>query len=261
MNALQTWLRKLGRPAVFAHRGASRRAPENSLLALRVAAEVGADGVEFDVQRCESGELVVFHDSTLGRCTGAIGAIRETPLSVLRTLTLDRVARDRALEATGERIPTLEEWLRTAASELFLNLEVKCDTLAQTEAATDCVRALEASGWANRAVVSSFHPAALMHIRSSGLPLGALVESGPTWRESLMLGLAAGGTAVHPEHTLVTPVRVRWWHRLGYPVAAWTVDEPDDAERCLDAGADVLISNYPDRIRPITERYARPRSP
>lgn len=111
MNALRNLLRALGRPAVFAHRGASRRAPENSIEALRFAAGLGADGVEFDVQACGSGELVVFHDRTLARCTGTPGTLTETPLADLRRLTLDRIARFRGLPETGARIPTLAEWL------------------------------------------------------------------------------------------------------------------------------------------------------
>src|SRR4051812_25995546 len=91
VTGLRALVGRLGRPAVIAHRGASRAAPENSLAALRLAAGLGADGVEFDVQRCASGELVVFHDRTLARCTGAIGSVGETTLPALRRLTLDRI--------------------------------------------------------------------------------------------------------------------------------------------------------------------------
>jgi glycerophosphoryl diester phosphodiesterase len=259
MNSFSKWLRQLGRPAVFAHRGASRAAPENSLAALRLASELGADGVEFDVQRCGSGELVVFHDHTLARCTGALGSVNETPLTALKQMTLDPVARARGLPLTGEEIPTLDEWLSAAPRGLFLNLEVKCEVLAEAEAAAPCLQALTSAGLSERSVVSSFHPAALRRAATtgSGIPLGTLVEDSAQWRVLMAAGLIAGGRAVHPPSSLVTPARVKWWHRLGCPVAVWTVDEAREAERCLDAGADVLISNRPELIRPIAERYSR----
>ena len=84
-----------------------------------------------------------------------------------------------------------------------------------------------------------------------------LIEDSPAWSPLLALGALARPNAVHPQHSLVTPRHVDIWHRLGLTVAAWTVDETDDAKRCLDAGVDVLISNRPDRLRPVVERYRR----
>jgi glycerophosphoryl diester phosphodiesterase len=257
VSTLASWLRGLGRPAVFAHRGASRRGPENSLDALRLAAREGADGVEFDVQRCASGELVVFHDRTLARCTGTLGTITETPLSVLRLLTLDRCAEHFGLPANGERIPTLEEWLATAPEGLFLNLEVKVETVAESVIAGACIDALERAGRGGHAVVSSFQPAALLRVTHRAPDRGALVESGRGWRSRLAAGILSRPAAVHPEAVLVDAARVRLWHGLGYKVATWTVDEPDELRRVLDAGVDAVITNRPDIARPIVELYRR----
>src|SRR5688572_4781777 len=54
------------KPLIFAHRGARRQAPENTIAAFQRAVELGCDGIELDVQRCQSGEIVVFHDQKLG---------------------------------------------------------------------------------------------------------------------------------------------------------------------------------------------------
>src|SRR5438045_790572 len=86
------------RRIVFAHRGASRAAPQNSLLAVRLARTLAADGAEVDVQRCGTGEVVVFHDERLDRL-GLAAEVAATPLAVLRRFEL----------GGGERIPTLEE--------------------------------------------------------------------------------------------------------------------------------------------------------
>ena len=252
MSSLSDWLLKLGRPAVLAHRGASRAAPENSLAALRIAAELGADGVEFDVQACATGELVVFHDRTLSRCTGALGSVGETSWSDLQRLTLDRVPHG----ARGERIPLLEEWLDRMPKGLFVNLEVKAEVFAEAAQARRCADALVRSGHAGASVLSSFHPAAIWNA-GRAVDRGALVEAGTAWRAVLALGWPARPAAVHPQSKLVTPARVRAWKRLGLRVATWTVDSPDEAARCLDAGVDIIISNRPDRIRSVVEKYRR----
>ncbi len=247
------WRAQLGRAAIIAHRGASRKAPENSLEALRLAREEGADGVEFDVQRCASGELVVFHDRTLARCTGHPGTVTETPLSELRTLNLDRVSAHFGLGVRDARIPTLNEWLAEISEGFLVNLEVKVESLAESTIAGPCVDALAFSGCLDRSVVSSFYPPALYRIRDRHVARGALVESGAGWRIRLAAGLGGQVASVHPEAVLVTPQRVKLWHALGYQVATWTVDAPDEIRRVLDAGVDVVITNRPDVARRIVE--------
>jgi len=255
MSPLSALARRLGRPVVIAHRGASRRAPENSLAALRIASELGADGVEFDVQACAGGELVVFHDQSLARCTGAVGRLEEWSLEEVRGLSLDAIDPARR----GERIPTLHEWLAAAPPALFLNLEVKVDTLAQAHIGRACVEALCEAGRLETSLVSSFHPAALGFCAATRKPLprGALVDAGPGWQARLALGLVTAPAAVHPEHVLVTAERMAVWKRLGLEVAVWTVDDPDEARRCFDLGVDAVITNVPDLIRPVAETFSR----
>jgi glycerophosphoryl diester phosphodiesterase len=88
---------------------------------------------------------------------------------------------------------------------------------------------------------------------------GALVDGAAGWHTRLALGLLTRPDAVHPEHVLVTPERVAAWKRLGLAVATWTVDDPDEAERCLACGVDAVITNVPDVVRPVVERWASSR--
>jgi len=97
-----------GRPLVLGHRGASAEAPENTLAAFRLALEQGADGVELDVWRCGTGEVVVFHDEDARRLAGAPLAIARTPWGLLRRLD---VGSHRGGRFRGERIPLLPEVL------------------------------------------------------------------------------------------------------------------------------------------------------
>ena len=88
---------------VLAHRGSSARAPENTLAAFRLAVEEGADGVELDVMRCGSGELVVCHDERLGRLAGLDWEVGRTPWWKLQRADVGHHFGQRA------RIPLLKE--------------------------------------------------------------------------------------------------------------------------------------------------------
>src|SRR3954468_11213999 len=71
------WRRTRGRPRVWAHRGDSANAPENTMLAFDKARAVGADGIELDVRFDGDKNVVVFHDSPLDRLTGRSGLMEE----------------------------------------------------------------------------------------------------------------------------------------------------------------------------------------
>ena len=102
-------------PLVIGHRGASARAPENSVEAFARARADGADGVELDVLRCASGEVVVFHDDDLARLADRPERIDALPLAELRRVDL----------RGGARIPTLEEAFEACGPDLLVNVELK----------------------------------------------------------------------------------------------------------------------------------------
>src|SRR5689334_24385700 len=94
-----------GRALVLGHRGASAEAPENTLAAFRLALAQGADGVELDVWRCATGEVVVFHDGDLRRIAGSPLRVRSATLAALRAADVGAHAGERF---RGQRVPLLE---------------------------------------------------------------------------------------------------------------------------------------------------------
>ena len=123
---------------VVAHRGDWRNAPENSLLAIKSAIEMGVDIVEIDVRETKDGKLVLMHDRTINRTTSGIGKIKDWSLDSLKTLRL----RDGAGVVTKHKIPTLEEALLLAKGKVLLNLDKsypiidKCYEIAQKTGTT-----------------------------------------------------------------------------------------------------------------------------
>src|SRR5690606_8504072 len=136
------------------------------------ARAAGADGVELDVQRCASGEVVVFHDADLARLAGRPERIDRLTLAELRAVRLDR----------GERIPTLREALEATGPSLLVNVELKASPAVQPPPGlvAAALAAIADAGADERVLVSSFHPAALLavRLRAPHLPTGYLFHGG-----------------------------------------------------------------------------------
>jgi glycerophosphoryl diester phosphodiesterase len=238
-----------GRPLVVAHRGASARALENTVEAFARAGADGADGVELDVLACASGEIVVFHDDDLLRLAGRRERIAQLALPELREVAL----RD------GGRIPTLEEAFAACGPALLVNVELKAAGVsARTLAAL--VRGVAAvvarAGVEDRVLVSSFSPLAvhLWQRNVDRVPAALLFEhDAPLPLRRAWAAPWLGPFALHPEAVLCTPARVARWHRRGYAVNVWTVDDETELRRLRDMGVDGVVTNDPARARAALE--------
>lgn len=236
-----------GRPLILGHRGASLDAPENTAAAFRLALAQGADGFELDVQRCATGEVVVFHDADAQRVAASPLEIARATLAEIRALDVG-AARDRRFR--GERVPLLAEVLE-AFPGAFVNVELKSSG-RDLRLADAAARVLRATGAAGRVIVSSFDFRLLVAFRRAApeLPIGLLFEEGRAWRIPVALAIPLlGAAAVHPDRRLASDARVRRWAARGLGVNAWTVDAPEEALRLAAAGATALITNVPARIR------------
>jgi glycerophosphoryl diester phosphodiesterase len=237
------------RPLVVAHRGASKEAVENTLPAFRLARKQGADGVELDVMRCGSGEVVVFHDDDLARLGGgtARDRVRAIPWSRLERTDL----------GGGANIPQLTEVFEELGAGMLINVELKsppswAGRLRDDGLAGQVAELIRRHGAEERVLVSSFDPLLLARFRAAlpqvatGLLFGA-DQSRPfshAWSSPFLQP-----TALHPEAVLVDAVTARAWRHRGYLIHVWTVDAPDEL-RCLAAlGVDALITNQPAAAR------------
>jgi glycerophosphoryl diester phosphodiesterase len=232
---------------VLGHRGASADAPENTLAAFREALAQGADGVELDVWRCATGEVVVIHDERTGRVAGADLGVPDAPFAALRALDVGAWKDERY---RGEGIPLLADVLE-ALPGAVLNVELKSRgrDLRLAQAAARVIARADAAG---RVVVSSFDWRLLLAFRLAAphVPVGLLFEAGRRWRLRLWAALRLlGPSAVHPDRRLVTEARARRWRARGVAVNVWTVDDPAEAHALARLGAAAIITNAPARIR------------
>lgn len=234
---------------VLGHRGASADAPENTVAAFHLAMEQGADGVELDVWRCASGEVVVVHDETTARVAGDSLRVPDASFQALRALDVGAWKGDRF---RGERIPLLSEVLE-ALPGATVNVELKGRgrDRAVAPAAAEVIRR---AGAESRVVVSSFQSGLLGAFRAAApkVARGFLFEDEGLWQVRVALATRLHRTAaVHPAARLVTPARARHWQEMGLAVNAWTVDEPAEVERLAVLGVSALITNVPAKVRAV----------
>jgi glycerophosphoryl diester phosphodiesterase len=236
-----------GRPLIWAHRGASAEAPENTVAAFSLALAQGADGVELDAQRCASGEVIVLHDESLARTTGFGALVTDASYSVVRTLDAGSWKSERF---RGERIPLLAEVLE--AFPRLVNVELKCDRRDDGGLTAEVIRVVRAARAEDRVLLSSFNLLCLWRARmlAPGIVRAVLFESEQRWAfRSALTAPLLGASAMHPEYVLATPPRVRRWRRRGYSVACWTVDDPETAARLHAAGVGAVFTNRPGLMR------------
>ena len=241
-----------GRVLNLAHRGASAQAPANTLSAFRLAAELGADGVELDAQLSRGGEVVVIHDFTVDATTDGSGPVVEKTLAELQALDAGSWF-DAAF--AGEHIPTLQEVMDAVGHRLLLNIEIKLPfTLANTGLEGEMVRLIEDNDLVDRVLVSSFHPLVLRRVKSLNprIPTGLLYAHDlPIYLRRAWLAPLIPHEARHPDFSMVTPAYVQAMKARGYRVNVWTVDDPDEMRRLLGLGVDAIITNRPDVLRQV----------
>ncbi len=223
---------------IIGHRGCADQVPENTLLAIREAAR-RLPAVEIDVRRCETGELVVFHDATLERVTDADGRVSETPWADLRELTvLD----------SDEPIPRLETALRAVPGDTTVQLELK-----ETGVAADAMQFAMAAGADVR--VTSFLPEALAEVAAAPLdaPNGLLFEDEPDANLSRAVDLEC--THVFPHFDLCVDTDVVAAARdRGLGVIAWKAARTVDDVRTLhEVGVDGVTADRWDVMPPALE--------
>lgn len=233
------------RPLVFAHRGASAHAPENTLAAFELALEQGAHGIELDVKLSADGEVVVIHDATVDRTTNGQGRVSQLNLAALRELDAGSFFSETFI---GKKIPTLAEVFETIGYRALINIELTNYATPRDGLADRVCHLVKEFGLQETILFSSFLPSNLT--RTRGLlpesPRGLLALGGwmGWWPRSF--GFNFGDyQALHPKQRDVTARQVARVHRLKRRIHVWTVNAPEDMRRVLAWGVDGLFTDNP----------------
>lgn len=241
---MNLWLDSHTRPLLIAHRGASAHAPENTPAAFALAMQQQADGIELDVKRCASGEVVVLHDHTVDRTTNGAGAVESLTLAQLRALDA----------GSGERIPTLDEVLDLIEPEpgFLINIEITNYDTPRDGLEGEVVRIVQRRGFGRRTLYSSFNHLLVRRLASlhPDVPRALLYwAEGPLYIRNVWLSPFIRHEFRHPHFGMVTPQFVQAMHAARRRVNVWTVNDEADIRRMAALGVDGIIGDSPITMR------------
>lgn len=244
---------------VFGHRGAQGLAPANTLAAFGKGLQVGASVLECDVWRTLDGHLVVIHDGRIDNVTNGTGAVSALTLSELRQFDAGYHFSDDnenfPYRGQNIRIPTLEMVLRAYPTARF-NIDMKDHSSDMPHALLAVLSATQAE---NRVIISSFDGPTIRRFRQLAPGIPTALASDEVRRFIVMARLGVGIFYQPPAKymqiperegmvQLATPATFRLAHRLGMDVHIWTINDQTTMRRLIAAGADGIITDYPDRL-------------
>lgn len=245
------------RVLIQAHRGASAYAPENTLPAFALAAEMNADGVELDVHLTKDGVPVVCHNFTVNDTSDGQGKIKDLTLAEIKKFNFAFRYNDTKLADKYGFVPapTLEEvYDLLAPTGLFVNVELKS---AEDELLAKCNALADQYKMKGKLLYSSFDHRSLMRIHE----LDPSVTVAPLYAQRILFpwvyASLIGAMAIHPDWGQVfdIPEMVGECHKRGVRINVWTVDGEDAMHRLTEAGVDSLITDVPDIARKVVGEY------
>jgi len=201
--------------------------------------ELGADGIEIDVFRCFSGEIVVFHDKTLNKLTNGTGYIEKNTLSELKELKI--------LGSTHS-IPTLEEVINSIGKDVFLNIELKGSNTSK--GSLEMVRKYIKLGKINPTDIlfSSFNWNELRELRTldKDMKIALVTDKDPLLAIESALNLNA--VAINPNYKNLNKENVKKIFNSGLKIYTWTVNNKKDIVRVKKLKVDGIITDFPEKI-------------
>lgn len=238
-------LKSLPQPIIFAHRGASAHAPENTLAAFELALTQRADAIELDVKLSADGQVVVIHDATVDRTTGSQGRVRDLTLAQLKSLDAGSFFSEKF---RGEKIPTLAEVFEAVGKRTFINVELTNYNTPRDGLVEAVCTLVERFSLQEHVMFSSFFASNLTRARARlpEVPRGLLALNGLLGAWARSFGFAFGRyQALHPELKDVSRQQVQRVHRLQRRIHVWTVNAADDMRRLFRWDIDGIFTDDP----------------
>jgi glycerophosphoryl diester phosphodiesterase len=238
-------LTSLPQPIIFAHRGASAHAPENTLAAFELALTQGADAIELDAKLTSDGHVIVFHDTTVDRITGVHGRVKDLSLADLRALDAGSFF---SSKYAGEKIPLLEEVFEVVGRKMSINVELTNYNAPRDHLVETVCMLVKKFNLQKQVMFSSFLDGNLSRAQSylPEVPCGLLALHGLMGAWARSFGFAFGKyAALHPYLTDVTREQVQRVHRLKGRVHVWTVNAEADIQRLFGWGVDGIFTDDP----------------
>lgn len=235
---------------IWAHRGASAVAPENTMESFKLANEMRADGIELDIHLSKDGHIVVAHDETIDRCSNGKGRIIDKTLSELLQYDFS----NNKDGYRNSRIPTFKQVLEfVKKTQMTINIEIKSGIVFYEGIEQKALQMVSEMGMADRVIYSSFNHYSLILIKKMNptAPIGILYSE--VLIDPYLYAIHIKADAIHPYYqTLMLPGTIEDCKKHQIKIHPWTVDKPDHIAWMLKEQVNAIITNHPDealRIR------------
>lgn len=244
----------MGKTLIWAHRGASGYAPENTMQAFEKAVEMEADGIELDVQLTKDGELVIIHDEQIDRTSDGTGWVKDFTYAKLSRYNYNRTHP----EYEHAKIPTLEEvYELLKPTGLTVNVELKTGIVFYPEIEDRVLDLTARMGMESRVWYSSFNHYTVQRIKE----LNKEAKTGMLYSDGIINPVSygayvVGADAMHPAlYNLQYPGYMEDCRKHGKKVHVWTVNTEEHMRLVCEQQVDAMITNYPDRGRRVAAEY------
>nr|WP_138416820.1 glycerophosphodiester phosphodiesterase [Aquibacillus sediminis] len=229
---------------IFAHRGASKYAPENTMPAFNLAYQMGAEGIETDVQLTKDDIPVLIHDENVRRTSNGTGFVQDYTLRELQQLDAGTWF---SKQFKDTRIPSLEEFLRWAKTKkLLINLELKNNVLEYKGMEKIVNQYVNFFHLSDSTIITSFNSDSVMKYNtincsiSTGLLTSQKSKDLPSYAKDL------GADSLHIKYRLLNRKLVRQCQQHNINLRVYTVNQPSQMTRCMKLGCDGIITDVPD---------------
>lgn len=225
---------------VVGHRGAMGHALENTIESVKKAIELNVDGIEIDVFKSKTGELVVYHDPFLSRLSNSNAFIEQISLDSIKKIKL----------LGGQSIPTLNEVIEIIPENIFLNIELKGENTA-IETNKVIIEYINRSNFTPSSfIVSSFRWDELLEFRNTNkdVPIAILVDSLYKIDIAIKLAKEINAFAINPNNEFLTKEIVKKVQSFNIKVYPYTINDLSSIKRMKSMGVDAIITDFPERI-------------
>ncbi|MFC3038994.1 glycerophosphodiester phosphodiesterase [Virgibacillus xinjiangensis] len=239
--------------AIFAHRGASGYAPENTMPAFQLAYELGAEGIETDVQLTKDGIPVLVHDEQVKRTTDGRGFIKNLTFEEVRRLDAGSWF---SRKFTGTVIPSLEEFLEWAVDKpLYLNIELKNNKIDYSNLEAIVYDTVLRFGLQKHCTLSTFNEESVKKIKRIGNSISAALLTSRAEGNPVTKAAKLGADALHIKYRLLGSNVMMHADKQQMPVRVYTVNKKVHMLQCMKLKADGIFTDLPDKALEYKNTY------
>lgn len=233
------------RPLVIAHRGGCKWAPENTMAGFAKSLQIGADGIELDIHRCKSGELVVIHDETLDRTTDGKGFVKDKTWDELKNLSAGKWF---GKEFEAERLPLLTDVLKLVDGKMIVNIEIKNAPVEYPGIEIDLEKVLKDYKYPDKILISSFDHELIRRVHEKTpqyevafLDAGIVADVGEYAGKIGAKAWNAGWSEMRSD-------AVERAHKSGLAVNVWTVNGEEKWNDVMKMKVDGIVTDDPEGL-------------